>query len=213
MAYNPPMLADQHIAITRRALESHFSRAALEIIIKANLGQDSLSGLIGHPEYHFDDNAFEASRAYMDEQRRMISASLLRGNAASAQAAFGRLLHTAQDFYAHTDYAARWLSRFEGGTLPPPSEIDPVDPGLLASPDLRSGKVSYLAEALVLVPGLRSLILPRLPADSHARMNLDSPASGRLFEYAFEAAVKRTVYEFERVKLQLTGDLIERFSR
>lgn len=213
MAYNPPMLADQHIAITRRALEPHFSRAALETIIKANLRQDSLSGLIGHPEYHFDDNAFEASRAYMDEQRRMISESLLRGDTASAHAAFGRLLHTAQDFYAHTDYAARWLSRFEGGTLPPPPEIDPVDPGLLASPDLRSGKVAHLAEALVLVPALKSLILPRLPEDSHARMNLDSPASGPLFEYAFEAAVKRTVYEFEQVKVQLTDALIECFSR
>lgn len=211
MAYNPPMLVAQHTAITRRALEPHFGRAALDAILKANARQDSPAGLIGHPEYHFDDDAF-AGRAYMDEQRRMISESLSRGDAASARAAFGRLLHTAQDFYAHTDYVTRWLARLEGGTLPPPSEIDPVDPGLLASPDLRSGKVAYLAEVLVLVPGLRRLILPRLPADSHARMNLDSPASGPLFEYAFEAAVKRTVYEFEQVKAKLSSEQLHLFS-
>lgn len=159
MAYNPPMLVAQHTAITRRALEPHFNRAALEAILRANARQDSLSGLVGHPEYHFDDDAFDAGRAYMDEQRRRIFESLLRGDAASARAAFGRLLHTAQDFYAHTDYVTRWLSRFDGGTLPPPPEIDPVAPGLLASPDLRSGKVAYLAEVLVLVPGLRRYCL------------------------------------------------------
>ncbi len=207
------MLAAYHTAITRRALEPHFGHAALARIIRANLGQDSLFGLVGHDEFHFDNDAFEASYAYMDEQRGAIAASLERGDADSAHAAFGRLLHTAQDFYAHTDYAARWLARFDGAATPPPSEIDAIDPGLLSSPSLRSARVNYALEALVLLPGLRGLILPRMAADSHARMNLDSPASGPLFEYAFEAAVKRTVYEFEQVKVQLTDDLIERFSR
>ncbi len=205
------MLAAYHTAITRRALESHFGRAALTNIIKANLRQDSLAGLIGHPEYHFDDNSFEASRAYMEEQRGMIPASLLRGEAGAAHAAFGRLLHTAQDFYAHTDYVARWLARFDAAAPPPPSEIDAVDPGLFSSPHLRSGRVNYVLEVLVLLPGLRGLILPHMAADSHARMNLDSPASSPLFEYAFEAAVKRTVYEFEQVKVQLADELLERF--
>lgn len=206
------MLAAQHIAITRRALESHFNQSALARIIKANLRQDSLAGLVAHPEYHFDDNAFEASRAYMDEQRRAIPASLLRGDAESAHTAFGRLLHAAQDFYAHTDYAARWLARFDGGTPPPAAEIDPVDPGLLHAPPLHSCKMYYPLELLTFVPGLKGLILPRLPADSHARMNLDSPASGPLFDYAFEAAVKRTRLEFEQIKTGLSKGLLILFT-
>jgi len=38
-----------------------------------------------------------------------------------------------------------------------------------------------------------------MPADSHARMNLDHPGRGPLFPYAMEAAVARTVIEYDRV--------------
>jgi hypothetical protein len=44
-----------------------------------------------------------------------------------------------------------------------------------------------------------------LPKDSHAWMNLDKPAAGALFPYALEAAVQRTVLEFEQT-LALIGE-------
>jgi hypothetical protein len=44
----------------------------------------------------------------------------------------------------------------------------------------------------------RALSLRILPKDSHAWMNLDSPAQGFKFDYAIHAAIKRTVIEFEQ---------------
>jgi len=66
------MDAPYHRQITIAALERQFSPRALEAIIAANLGQDSLRGLVGHPEYHFDDSAFKRSYAYLDAQKRSL---------------------------------------------------------------------------------------------------------------------------------------------
>jgi hypothetical protein len=55
------MIAYYHREITREALEYKVSQAALGLIIEANLEQDRLPGQVGHPEFHFDDNAFIAS--------------------------------------------------------------------------------------------------------------------------------------------------------
>lgn len=53
------MLTQYHIEICQGALVSKFSGRALSTIIEANIAQDDLPGQIGHPEYHFDDSAFE----------------------------------------------------------------------------------------------------------------------------------------------------------
>ena len=46
-----------HSEICQKAIGTHFSEKTLEIIIAANHKQDGLfTGLVGHPEYHFDDN-------------------------------------------------------------------------------------------------------------------------------------------------------------
>ncbi|SRR5581483_706779 len=191
------MLKSVHAEITRRAFSQTFSPAALEIVIAANLGQDALSGQLGHDEFHFDNNAFDKSRAYIKEQRALIRPALERGDIDSARRAFGRLTHTAQDFYAHTNYVDLWIACQPNGMIPAPAEIDPLDDDLLYSTTLRSGKLYYPLEALSFVPVLRKLVLPLLPRDSHAWMNLDSAERGPMFEYAFSAAVKRTRYEFD----------------
>ena len=59
---------------------------------------------------------------------------------------------------------------------------------------------------LSFVPGIKKLVIPRMPRDSHAWMHLDSAERGPLFEYAFHAAVKRTRYEFESVMKGLTKE-------
>jgi hypothetical protein len=76
---------------------------------------------------------------------------------------------------------------------------------LIHSPDLHSGKLYYPLEVFSFVPLLKNLVIPLLPRDSHAQMNLDSPERGVRFTYAFEAAVKRTKHEFDRTVAGLSS--------
>jgi len=204
------MLTTFHVEITRLALGEHFSSKALETIITANRNQDNLRGQIGHHEYHFDNNAFEKSYAYLEEQRALTVSSLMAHDARLAWSAFGRLTHTAQDFYAHSNYIDLWLAHQQEAALPAPSEVDPLDPDLINTRGLRSGKI-YALELLSFIPVLKPLIMPILPRDSHGWMNLDSPKQGHNFKYAFQAAVKRTKIEFEITTKGLPEDLFGLF--
>ena len=192
------MLPQYHIEIMLAALGARFSARAMSVIIQANVNQDRLAGQIGHDEFHFDNNGFEKTYAYIEEQRALVVSSLKAGDAKSAWEAFGRFLHSAQDFYAHSNYITLWVSRFKGQTLPPPPEVAAMDPSLIDSPDLHSGKVYYPFELLYFPRTTRSFALRFLPKDSHAWMNLDSPEQGLKFDYAMHAASKRTVIEFEK---------------
>jgi hypothetical protein len=201
-----------HRLLTRMALESHFSPPALETIVKGNLGQDRLSGQIGHPEFHFDDNAFAQGKAYLEEQRQIIREALVgSANPGTAWLAFGRLTHAAQDFYAHSNYAALWLARYPAGQAPPPKSIEPLEPALLEDPHLRSGRFT-LAELLSYIPFLEPLVRPLIPRDAHYWMNLDHPGRGPLFPYAYAAALKRTVVEFQSMAAALDSQTLSRFT-
>lgn len=205
------MLTQYHIEIMLASLGNRFSPRAISVIIQANIWQDRLAGQIGHDEFHFDNNAFEKSYAYIEEQRALAVSSLKEGQALPAWQAFGRLLHTAQDFYAHSNYVTLWVDRFDQQTLPPPPQIDPTDPSLLNSPNLRSGKVYYPFELLYFFRRTRAFSLRILPKDSHAWMNLDSPAQGFKFDYAMHAAIKRTVIEFEKTTDGFTDQMSRLF--
>jgi hypothetical protein len=204
------MLPSVHVDMMRLALGDTLSARALKRMMRANIYQDLPHGQVGHPEYHFDDNAFEKSYAYIEEQRALTVASLRRNDASSAWSAFGRLTHSAQDFYSHSNYVDLWLASQPPGSVQIPSEIDPLDPDLLNSAALRSGIV-YRFELLSFIPGLRGVVISRLPRDSHAWMNIDSPERGSQFQYAFQAAVKRTKIEFERTAKDLPQDLFALF--
>lgn len=204
------MLRDYHIEMMHLALDRTFSPRALEKIIAANVYQDRLLGQIGHDEYHFDNNAFDKSHAYIEEQRALAVSSLMADHAPSAWSAFGRLTHTAHDFYAHSNYIALWLAHKRDGALPTPTEVDPMDSDFIHSGALRSGKV-YWIEILTLISSLRPLVVSILPRDSHGWMNLDSPDRGPNFKYAFQAAVKRTTIEFEKTTKDLPADLFRLF--
>ena len=67
---------------------------------------------------------------------------------------------------------------------------------MIGSPDLRSGKLYYPLELLSFIKIFRPLVLPLLPRDSHAWMNIDSPEQGFKFDYVMQASIKRTVIEF-----------------
>ena len=205
------MLVPIHEEMTREALSSRVSSRALEVIIAANRKQDAISGQIGHDEFHFDNNAIDEGRRYINEQRGFVIASLLSPGVLSAWIAFGRLTHTAQDFYSHTNYISMWLDQYSG-TPPTPPEIDPVQKDLIESPKIHSGKIYFPMDVLYFVPFLRKVSLALLPHDSHGRMNLDSPKQGPRFAYARTAAVKRTQYEFEILEKILTPEMFAKFT-
>ncbi len=215
------MLTQYHIEIMFNALGDRFSPRALSAITYANIHQDRLQGQFGHDEFHFDNNAFEKTYAYIEEQRALAVLALQNNDALSTWKAFGRFLHTVQDFYAHSNYITLWLARFDnspqsgaerdGQMLPAPSEIDPVDLTLLNSPDLRSGKTYYPFELLYYIRSTRAFSLRYLPHDSHAWMNLDSPEQGFKFHYAMQAAIKRTVIEYEKTTTGVSEELCQLF--
>jgi len=211
------MLTQYHIEIMHTALGEKFSPRALATITYANIHQDRLGGQFGHDEFHFDNNAFEKTYAYIEEQRGIMPAALKAGDADSAQKAFGRFLHTVQDFYAHSNYVTMWLARYDPSSssgqaaLPTPSEIDPVDLTLINSPDLRSGKVYYPFELLYFIRKTRKFSLRYLPKDSHAWMNLDSPEQGFKFYYAMQAAIKRTIIEYEKTTSGFSQEMCQLF--
>lgn len=204
------MLVSIHENMTREALGDHFSPRAMEMIVAANLKQDAWSGLIGHDEFHYDNDIQKGDR-YVIEQRGYVIATLLSPGILSAWIAFGRLLHAVQDFYSHTNYVSMWLDQFNGSP-PPPLEIDPVQKSLLRSPDLHAGKIHLLLDGLYFIRPLRPLALKLLPTNSHGHMNLDSPEQGPKFEYACAAAMKRTLHEFELLKKLLTPEMFVRFT-
>jgi hypothetical protein len=209
------MLIQYHASITHKALSERFSPRALRTILAANLKQDDLlTGQIGHAEYHYDNNAIPASDRYLEEQRAQTLFALQNDGLPAAWAAFGRLIHTAQDFYAHSNYVDLWLSRSNGGGQAPlsPSEIAPLMDELVHSPELHSAKLYYPLELLAFVPGVKRLVIPLLPKDSHAHMQIDSPACGERFAYAFEAAVKRTRLEFDQTVAGLSSSQEARFT-
>ena len=204
------MIAHYHIEMTTKALAPHFSERALEVIIAANLKQDSFWNQFGHDEIHYDNNAIDEGNRYINEQRGHIIATLLLPGVLGAWVAFGRLLHTAQDFYAHTNYVTLWLDQFNGAPLPPP-EIDPLKKELVRSPSLHSGKIYLPMDALYFFKFMRPLVLKLLPKDSHGWMNLDEPSQGPKVPYAIAAATKRTTYEFDLLSKLLPPEMFARF--
>jgi hypothetical protein len=207
------MLTHYHIEIMLNALGEQFSPRAMSAIIHANIHQDRLSGQFGHDEFHFDNNAFKKSYAYIEEQRALTVLALQKNDAPSAWSAFGKMTHTLQDFYAHSNYITLWLNRFEGQTPPTSSAVDPVDLTLIQHPDLHSGKVYYPFELLYFIRSTREFSLRILPKDSHAWMNLDSPhcVQGFKFEYAMQAAIKRTVIEYEKTTVDYSDEMCKLF--
>ncbi|MFH1185754.1 MAG: hypothetical protein V1755_12070 [Chloroflexota bacterium] len=205
------MLRPVHAEMMHRALDGFFSARALKAIIVANVQVDTVWNQLGRHELHFDDNAFEKAHAYLADQRRRIESALEAGKPEGAWQAFGRLTHAAQDFYAHTNYVDLWVACQPEGLAPPASQIDPLDEDLVGSPALRSGKAYLPLGLLSFVPVIGPWADRLLPPDSHAHMHLDSAARGPMFEYAFQAAVKRTRLEYDLLTKTLTAPLLVRF--
>ncbi len=183
------MKSKYHIAITKEILGPDFSEDALKTIVHANILQDRLIYQFNHDHFHFDGSSFDAGFNYIDHQKQLIQKNILSGDFKSARKALGRITHTWQDFYSHSNYVTLWRNKHPDQ---PAADIDPADDFLIDNPMLRSGKNYGLTDMLALIPGLSKWVTPRMPADSHAKMNMDSPEASSLFPFAFTAAQKRT---------------------
>ncbi|MEI7850094.1 MAG: hypothetical protein WCK35_30155 [Chloroflexota bacterium] len=202
------MKAKYHREITQHALGQFLQTDVLETVIVANLGQDALRYQFGHDHFHYDSSFFGEGDAYCDEQRRIVVAEMKIAQTHLARQAFGRLAHTVQDFYAHSNYVSLWREFYPDVS---PWEIDPEQDDILRSSRLHSGKLYYPFELLSFVEGLREYVLPFLPRDSHAWMNKDIP-SRLYFDVAFAAAVKRTNLEFQRICGRLSSSEVVLFT-
>ena len=203
------MKTQYHRTITTQALSPHFSQNALETVVATNLAQDIWQYQFGHDHYHYDNNSFAAGDAYIAELQRSVKDALQCGDAVSARESFGRLTHTVQDFYAHSNYIALWR---ESHPEAAPNDTDPMFASLLTHSRLRSGRIYYPFEVFAFISILRPCILPLLPRDSHAWMNIDDPSRPN-FDYAYAAAVKRTELEFEHLCQVLSQGQIQLFTQ
>ncbi|MFN2234852.1 MAG: zinc dependent phospholipase C family protein [Anaerolineales bacterium] len=200
-----------HLEICKRALADQFSTKALDVIIKANIGQDKIRYQFKHPQFHFDSNAFEASFNYIEEQRQIILEINHSFNKLQASwQAFGRLTHVVQDFYAHSNYIQLWLNTFQFQEKPTPQQVVAMDMDILRDPQLHSGNV-YFLDWLAFIPGFYAIAHYLTPTDSHTHMNLDHPNRGMQFSYAIEAAVKRTVFEYNQTTALLDSEKLRLF--
>lgn len=188
------MKTEYHIEITRKALKDNFSEAALEIIIKANIKQDNLRNTFGHDYIHFDGSAFEEGFQYISEQEKLVSEFLEAENYEQAQMAFGRITHSWQDFYSHSNYVRIWSIN---NPKQSPKDIIVNDRSIFDYSNFSSGKNYGIIEFFSMVQLFSWFILPFMPADSHAKMNLDSPSSGPLFDFAYWAALYATQAAYE----------------
>ena len=125
------MKSKYHIEMTREALEGAFSDSALKTILRANIWQDRPRNQFGRDYIHFDGSAFEDGYAYIATQKQAIIKFIQSGKVRAAQKAFGRIIHTWQDFYSHSNYVQLWLKIHPGSTS---DEIQPADPAILDSP-------------------------------------------------------------------------------
>ena len=202
-----------HIEMTREALAGEFSESALKVILKANVWQDRPRNQFGRDHIHFDGNAFEAGYAYIAHLKQTINENLKIGKVKEAQKAFGKMTHTWQDFYSHSNYVQLWLKSHPETS---PNEIEPDDPEVIASTDLFSGKTYGVIEFIVMLPLLSKWLYPKMPEDSNAKNKMDNPEANPLFPYAISAATKRTSLLWQELledlhQNQLPQTMIDRF--
>ena len=190
------MKTKYHIEITTKALSDKFTEKALGDVIQGNIQQDRIKNQFGHDYIHFDGSAFETGFSYLMQQKQDLIDHLSHDYFTAARFRFGRITHSWQDFYSHSNYVKLW--RETAGNIPP-EEIVINDPIIMDHPELKSGKNYGLIEFFALIPPFSKWIKPIMPEDSHAKMNLDGPEVGEYFAFAYHAALKQTVCAFQEL--------------
>ena len=202
------MKKNVHIDITKSALSGTFSVLAIEQICLANVGQDALIYQFGHDHFHVDSNSFKAAENYRIAQQAKVVAMVQAGDLNHAWIHFGKLTHTVQDLYSHSNYVELYLEKHPGCL---PEEINPLDEDIFNSTKLISGRLYYPFEVITFFRNVPNWIVEMFPADSHAKMNKDYPGR-RGFEHARQAAIFRTWHEFIEISKILSENETALFS-
>jgi len=195
------MNAEYHIQVTTESVGAHFTSAALEDIIRANLATDEGLNQLRFAR-HFDNDLFTQGWAFVEsEQRRLRMLARAGGETLEMRVAFGQLCHTVQDFYSHSNYVELWLEKNGGRATISTEDIVSNEADVLGHPRLRSGHFKLWRDLPFHFKSTRGF-MRRLwvPNDSHEAMHLDHPGRGPLFPYSLVAARKHTAYEFERAR-------------
>jgi len=195
-----------HIEITKRSLEKHFSEYALRQIIIANIKQDRIRYQFRHDHIHFDGNAFDRGLFYITYQEESLISAVKSGHFSNARKALGRITHSWQDFYSHSNYVNLWLNQT---TIEEPQLISYDDENIFHHSELKSGKSYGLIEFIAMIPLISKVIKPLMPSDSHAQMNHDSPADSNDFDFVYWAAFNQTKAVFDKIMQQLIESDIE----
>ena len=207
------MLTQYHLSITRDAIGEHFSPRAMEVILASNIHQDSLAGQFNHPEYHYDDSAFREGDQYIISMREGILDSLRKQNSVEdAWDFFGKLSHVSQDYYAHSNYIRLWSEMKSNATPADFPQDDILLPEIMAHEQLTSGRFYSPWEMITFIPWIGRRLGFLFPSDSHARLNMDHPDRSNLFPQVYQAAVYRTIFEYNEVVIHLTGEERRLFS-
>ncbi|EFC80458.1 hypothetical protein [Parafrankia sp. EUN1f] len=184
-----------HAAITRDSCaDGSIGASDLSIIILANMATDldQFDSAV-----HFDNCAFKPGVERVSELWRLIEAETDKQNLYNL---FGTMIHTVQDFYAHSN----WIELHQN--------VSPLPAWDLKVESLPAGIVS----------GRFLLDSPKLcgpNAPTHDQLNKDSPSSPEgskivqdgpnqgqtLFRLAFATAVEATVVQFSRLKKVVHG--------
>lgn len=76
---------------------------AIDEIVDGNKGTDG-GDLRNRADYHFDGEKFDESNANIIDHLEMAKRAVVENRFTDARAELGRALHTAQDFYSHTNW-------------------------------------------------------------------------------------------------------------
>ncbi|MCJ7696279.1 MAG: Het-C domain-containing protein, partial [Anaerolineaceae bacterium] len=144
--------------------------------------------------------------------RNLCIQAIYKNKQKRALRAFGRMTHTIQDFYAHSNFIQLWIRNLHG-EVPNLNRLDCVDNKILKHSNLLSHKTIFPGDYIALLPGMARFLKPHLPKTSHTCMNLDSPESGENFTWAYSAAVLRTKLELNKLieRLECSQNEIDLF--
>ncbi|XP_063748781.1 von Willebrand factor A domain-containing protein 7-like isoform X2 [Eleginops maclovinus] len=98
----PPLTADSVVAACEASKSSKSFRKVIQFIQKKNRRTDYWYLLSAR--HHFDDERFLEGRKLITEGLSAVKASIKRENFVTAREKLGRILHTLQDFYSHSNW-------------------------------------------------------------------------------------------------------------
>jgi Heterokaryon incompatibility protein Het-C len=182
-----------HEEITHDALAATFNAANLNLVERACESQSKPgSEAASETRRHFGDENFAKALAYMDRQKRLIldfsaSADTNAMDRARALYHLGLLLHTAQDFYSHTNYvelAAERMKENHGASIKDPYSMDLVDWTKLASNRTNALQTSHEI----------------YKDDANASEGKIAFGSSNYFKIAKELAVKESIRQWNSVE-------------